>query len=89
MTTIARLIEVALAILIVTQILLPLIFDTPMWPMLRRRKQGQLMSKLEHAKQDLAEDELEEEIERLQLKHETDPRKWKPADERKKDDESK
>jgi hypothetical protein len=63
------LIEGALVLGIITQVIIPLIRGTPLFPAFRRRRQSKLIGELEHAKQDLVEDDIEEQVHQLRDEH--------------------
>lgn len=64
------LLEVCIVVFIVSEVAIPLFRGTPLFPMFRRKRQAQLLSDLEQARQDLAEDNLEEKVAQLRAEHE-------------------
>lgn len=60
---VAKILELLLAVLIVTQVLIPIIRGTPWFPSFRRRYK--VVSEIEHAKERLQEAQLEETLDEL------------------------
>ena len=63
------LIECVLVLGVITQVVIPLIRGTPLFPTFKRRRQSKLIGELEHAKQDLVEDDIEEQVTHLREEH--------------------
>lgn len=72
LVTARLLIEVALFVLLVTQLVLPLVEDTPMFPMFRRksRRRLEIIHQIQDADEDLVQDDLNEQLTRLRARHE-------------------
>lgn len=64
-----RLLEVLAAILVLSEVIIPFFRGTPLCPSFRRVKEKELISELEHVRQDLVEDELREKVEALKAEH--------------------
>lgn len=73
------LIEILLALFIVSQLIVPLFRGQPVFPLFRRRREGRLLDDIDHARQDLTEDELAEILRKLKLKHESKQQPPSPA----------
>lgn len=62
-------VEVLLVSLVLWEIVVPLLRGLPLFPLFRRKRQELLMTELEHAKQDLVEDDIEEQVRKLRREH--------------------
>ncbi len=69
MGKVAELLELILVVAIITQMIIPWVCGTPMWPLFRAKKTGKLISEIEHEKQIEVEIALRKELEELRAKH--------------------
>lgn len=65
------LVEILLGMFIIGQLIVPLFRGEPLFPLFRRQREGRLLDDIDHARQDLTEDELEEILHQLRSKHES------------------
>lgn len=65
----ARLLEALIVVTIFFEVIVPLVRGTPVFPIFRRRREGKLQVELEHAKQDLVEDDIEDQVKRFREEH--------------------
>ncbi len=75
---------------VITQTVLPLIFQTPLFPLFRRRKtQAELLRDLAETRQTLAEDQLQQELCSLHAQHDKNVKQYseQPSEEPKKSDQ--
>lgn len=63
------LLELLLILLVIFEVLVPLIQGRPLFPLFRRRRSTQLLQELEHARQDLDEDDIEDQVTKLRAAH--------------------
>jgi hypothetical protein len=56
---------------VVSQVAVPAFRGEPLFPLFRRRREAKLLDEIDHARQDLTEDELEEKLRQLRSKHES------------------
>lgn len=63
------LLELLLALFVIMEVLWPLIQGRPLFPLFRRRRESQLLQELEHARKDLDEDDIEDQVIKLRAAH--------------------
>lgn len=73
MGKIAEILEIAVFVLIITQVIIPWACSRPTWPMFRAKKAGQLLSDIERENQIEVEITLRKELDELRKKHAPPP----------------